>query len=351
MMEKSSKNYNSIDLFKFIFAILVVMIHTTPLMDFSETASWFFNNTLCNLAVPFFFIVSGFLLFNKVKRLETQVEKQFAVKKYFVHILKMYLIWTVLWLPLKVLGWHTSGGIQSAEIIDYVIAFLLKGTTGDALWYLLALAFSVFIFSVVTKNGETRRKTMLIVSSIVYVIGVLISSYNKLFEGFVLVDWYYNFFGSVDNGLFNGLLFFSIGANVAYLSPKIKTKKTAFLFLISFILLIGETVVVFLLDYNINGVCELFTLPIASTLLFLTVANLDLHRNENIYKKLRDYSTLIYLSHCYVIRLLKMVFAIVKISVPNVLLFIITLVLSLFFAMVVRYFSKEKQIKLFRILY
>lgn len=227
----------------------------------------------------------------------------------------------------------------------------MTGVTGDALWYLLALVFSVFVFSILTKKGEKRRLALLIISSIIYVLGVFISSYNKLFDGFVLVDWYYSIFNTVDNGLFEGLLFFTIGANIAYINPQIKIKKTALLFVCTFLILIGEAVCVYIVKYNKNGVCELFTLPIASTLLFLTVLGLNLSNNENTYKKLRDYSTLIYLIHCFVIRLLKILFAVVKISVPNVLLFVITLVLSLAFAIVVRYLSKEKQKKLFRFLY
>lgn len=61
-MTKACKQYNSIDLFKFLFAVVVVMIHTTPFKNASETFSYYFSNTFCNLAVPFFFVASGFFV-------------------------------------------------------------------------------------------------------------------------------------------------------------------------------------------------------------------------------------------------------------------------------------------------
>lgn len=90
-MVKNYRQYTSIDLFKFIFAIIVVMIHTTPFMDISETYSWYFSNTFCNFAVPFFFVASGFLFFDKLDG-EKGNEKQ-RLKKYITHILKMYVVW------------------------------------------------------------------------------------------------------------------------------------------------------------------------------------------------------------------------------------------------------------------
>ena len=144
-MRTKRNEYKSLDLFKFIFAILVVMIHAKPLLDVSDKANWFFSNSFLNLAVPFFFITSGFLLFEKLKSLSDDADKKTAVKKYVGHLLKLYLIWSIIWLPLKLLGWHTSGGIGKADLLSWIQAFFLTGKTGDAIWYLLAVSVSAVV--------------------------------------------------------------------------------------------------------------------------------------------------------------------------------------------------------------
>ena len=351
MTELNRKNYNGIDLFKFIFAVIVVMIHAKPFADISETFNWFISNSLFNLAVPFFFITSGFLLFGKIKNISNSIEKVNAVKKYVLHILKIYVVWTVLWLPLKMLGWYTGGGITTKKLFSHLLDFILTGTTGDALWYLLALVFSAIVYSFITKNGQKRRKLILIASAVIYLVGVLISSYNQLFDGFVLVDWYFGIFGSVDNGLFVGLIMFSIGAEVAFGMPKLKTKFTTIVAIIAFIAMFLEVILVYKLGYNRNGVCELFLLPIVSLFLFLTVLNIDLRGNDEKYKKMRDYSVLIYVGHCYVLRILGIIYGIFEISLPNTVNFVVALGITMTFAVLVRFLTKDKNVRILKNLY
>ena len=71
MQEERAKktNYNAIDLGKFICAILVVTIHVKPFgANGSEVFTFlnlFLKQYIARIAVPFFFITSGFLLFRK----------------------------------------------------------------------------------------------------------------------------------------------------------------------------------------------------------------------------------------------------------------------------------------------
>ena len=59
------EEYYSIDLFKFIFALVIVSIHTRLFESVSGVINWYWLNTICNLAVPFFFVTSGFLFYNR----------------------------------------------------------------------------------------------------------------------------------------------------------------------------------------------------------------------------------------------------------------------------------------------
>ena len=50
-------NYFAIDIAKYISALLVVCIHTFPLLDVSEPANTFLIQAVCRIAVPFFFFI------------------------------------------------------------------------------------------------------------------------------------------------------------------------------------------------------------------------------------------------------------------------------------------------------
>ena len=76
-MEK--KSYNAIDAFKFIAAVLIIMLHVNPFKGVSEPLALIARNMVTIIAVPFFFTASGFLFF---KKLDTAEEKSLVVKIY-----------------------------------------------------------------------------------------------------------------------------------------------------------------------------------------------------------------------------------------------------------------------------
>ena len=109
------KQYCQLDLFKFLFSIVIVSIHTRLFRDVSETFNWYYLNVFCNLAVPFFFMTSGYLLFGKLKELDIKEQKD-KIAKYMGHLLKMYLVWCVLWLPWKILNFYNSGHFTMLDL-------------------------------------------------------------------------------------------------------------------------------------------------------------------------------------------------------------------------------------------
>ena len=60
MTEK--KSYAGIDYFRLIAALLIIAIHTSPLDSFSETGDFILTRMIARVAVPFFFMTSGFFL-------------------------------------------------------------------------------------------------------------------------------------------------------------------------------------------------------------------------------------------------------------------------------------------------
>lgn len=99
MIEK--KNYYGIDLLKFIMAVCVVAIHTQPLYSVQSIVVQRLFDTITSLAVPYFFSVSGFLLFSKIDA-DISCRKNMEVcKRYLSRVLSLYVIWNIIYLPIS----------------------------------------------------------------------------------------------------------------------------------------------------------------------------------------------------------------------------------------------------------
>ena len=345
-MTRGYRQYSNIDLFKFIFAIVVVMIHTTPFKDVSKTTDWYFNNTFANLAVPFFFVASGFLLFDKLDGIRENEVKR--IKKYTVHLLRMFVTWSIIWLPWNILHFMNVN-FASDVVLKYIKNLILVGGGGGAIWYLPALVIAIVIVYFMHTRIKSPTLTV-IISLIPYIIGVLISSWYEIFKDKTIIDLFYKDFATVDNGVMLGVMFVAIGMYISRVKPQGHKTKDLILCFSFFLLLVAEVILIKKMGYNKNGVCNPVTLPFVTYYLFKLILSVNL-RDSKIYAKLRDYSTLIFLSHGIIIKLLNTAFAIINIEVSSAVVFIITITLSLTFAIVVRYFAKERNLKFFKLLY
>lgn len=117
---------------KVLMAFVVVSIHTTdwPLLGIRE------------VAVPFFFIVSGFFLMAKLTG--DRKADLAAIREWTFKILKMYLIWTAIYLPFTVYGMVQDGLSWKQSLILFGRNLLLVGENFMSwpLWYLLAMIWS-----------------------------------------------------------------------------------------------------------------------------------------------------------------------------------------------------------------
>lgn len=82
MGEKVAKKFNCIDLFKFLMAIVVIAIHTDPLIDSKNQILKNIVDIIYVSAVPFFFLASGFFLGNKIKKQDNIEYKTTIIKQY-----------------------------------------------------------------------------------------------------------------------------------------------------------------------------------------------------------------------------------------------------------------------------
>ncbi|MHB8065134.1 MAG: acyltransferase family protein, partial [Ruminiclostridium sp.] len=101
------EKYAGLDYFRIIAALLIVAIHTYPLASISQAADFIFTHIFARIAVPFFFMTTGFFLLPKY------IEDINMRKHLFVGFLKktciLYGIAILLYLPVNIYtGYDTS---------------------------------------------------------------------------------------------------------------------------------------------------------------------------------------------------------------------------------------------------
>lgn len=140
-----AKKYNAIDLAKFIMAIVVVAIHTHPLEYCSNGHILALYNNITPLAVPFFFLTSGFLLGNKMQNEPFSLANSGLIMGYAKKTVRLYLKWIILYLPLTVVDYWLTGYSLKNGIALYIYHLVTKGGHhwSGQLWYLLSMIYAL----------------------------------------------------------------------------------------------------------------------------------------------------------------------------------------------------------------
>ena len=194
-MEK--KEYALVDVFKLIFAIAVVIIHTQLYSKCSDSFIWFLSALFTRLAVPFFMITSSYFLGIKIR------ENGFdAFKAYRKALWPKFLFWGTLAIILNMIVWYKSSNDYFKTTISVIqqMLFYPKG----AMWFVLALIVSSYILEFFLK-----KKTTVIVMSIsalgLYIFALLCNNYYFIIEKKAfgkIIKLYMHYCISARNGVF-----------------------------------------------------------------------------------------------------------------------------------------------------
>ena len=299
--ESKKKHYNCVDLFKFISALLVVSIHIAPFESYNHVINYGFKNYLARIAVPFFFVASGYFLFRKTsyKRFDTNVLLIYVWK-----IFRLYLVWTVIYFPwaLKMFILKDEKGIVHGGL-NWIRTFLFTGSFIH-LWYLNAtiVAVLMIIFCI---SKKMRIKTIMCMAFVLYLIGLLPQTYTKFLVPFRNIDVVWTFLRLVQkviettrNGFFYGFLFVGIGMFFAYKPIVMKFKSAIVGFIVSMLLFLIEAFAVHHLGWARENDMYICLIPVTFFLFYL-VSHIEMN-DRAIYKHLRKLGTLIFYLHLYV---------------------------------------------------
>ncbi|TCK98014.1 serine/alanine racemase [Natranaerovirga hydrolytica] len=330
------REYGGIDYFRVIAAILVVAIHTSPLSSVSMTADFFLTRIIARVAVPFFFMVTGFFIFSK------QEKKQFSYSDFFVKIGKIYSISIVLYLPLNIY----TGYFKGYNLFGNIVKDLVFNGTFYHLWYLPGIILGVGMALVLLKFFGF--KNTFLISLILYIVGVFGDSYYGFIENLPVVNRFYHLlfqlFGYTRNGIFFSPIFILLGMLIFKRKEKLPFKLAITGFVCSLGLMFLEGWLIHVLMVARHDSMYFSLIPVMY-FMFQVLFSLNI-KNK---KSLRAIPLYVYIIHPWSIVLVRgigKVLSIEKQLIENSLIhFIVVLVVSFVTAYLVYIFLKKKRLK------
>ena len=214
------KNLNIIDIMKLCMAMIVIAIHTNPEIIIGNDYCREAINSIYKVAVPYFFMASGFLLFRKIQFPLITIEDKSRVRKYIVKIARMYLVWTLLYLPFTIWGFIKDGipFLKSVFIFIRNVLFVGENYCSWPLWYLLALLVAVLILYLFS-SLKLKLWHTLFVAILLYSVGLFLEYCRQHGLMTDVTRLYYSVFNTTRNGFFVGLLYVVLGLLTTYMRP------------------------------------------------------------------------------------------------------------------------------------
>ncbi len=258
---KKSGNYSGIDCFRMIAALLIVAIHTSPLLSFNETADFILTRIIGRVAVPFFFMTSGFFL---ISRYSCNNEK-----------LKTFIK-------------------KTAVIYGIAIVIYIFDGTFYHLWYLPAsIIGAALAWYMVRRLGYSKA---LIISVLLYIIGLFGDSYFGIAEQIDVLKQFYSLIFQVSdytrNGIFFAPIFFVLGGMIADTNVKRSLQINGMAFAGTFALMVIEAMTLHTFNVQRHDSMYIF-LPVCMFFLF----HLLLYWKERRFALIRMAALIVYIIH------------------------------------------------------
>lgn len=278
--------YPCIDYFRIVAAILVIAIHISPFSTIYQPLDFFVTRVLGRIAVPFFFMITGFFFFSAPYTLV-------KLKKMILSLLQIYAISIMIYLPITINLYR--GDFDTINFRHILQDILFNGTIYH-LWYLPAAIMGIAITYLLITYFPVKKALFICV--FLYIIGLGGDSYYKLASQIPLIRemylWIFSWSEYTRNGIFMAPIFLYLG----HLMPKGRLrKKGVSVFLISsFILMFIEATIIHQTKFYRHDSMYVF-LPIV--VFFLIALLLQYKGKRNVIAK--DLSLYMYLIHPFMI--------------------------------------------------
>ncbi len=281
---KKSGNYSGIDCFRMIAALLIVAIHTSPLLSFNETADFILTRIIGRVAVPFFFMTSGFFL---ISRYSCNNEK---LKTFIKKTAVIYGIAIVIYIPINIY----KGYFSMDNLLLNIIKDIIFDGTFYHLWYLPAsIIGAALAWYMVRRLGYSKA---LIISALLYIVGLFGDSYFGIAEQIEVLKQFYSLIFQVSdytrNGIFFAPIFFVLGGMIADTNVKRSLSINGMAFAGTFALMVVEAMTLHTFNVQRHDSMYIF-LPVCMFFLF----HLLLYWKERRFALIRMAALIVYIIH------------------------------------------------------
>lgn len=332
-----NKGYTGIDYFRCIAALLVIAIHTSPLASFNETADFLLTRGIARIAVPFFFMTSGFFLLSantyRPDKLISLIKKTTLI----------YGIAILLYIPINIY----NGYFQMDHLLLNMIKDILFDGTLYHLWYLPASLLGAIISWYLVKWFDYPKA--LTAAGILYLIGLFGNSYYGLIQNIACFNNFYNFIFQITdytrNGIFFAPVFFILGGMIANEKWHITLNKSIYGFIISLVIMMIEALLLHCFGLQRHDSMYIFLLPCMVFLfhILLSVKGKRLTR-------LRMMSLIIYIIHpmmIVIIRLFAKLLHLESLMIGNSMIYyVLVCITSIAFSIGIILMDKYKRMKI-----
>lgn len=342
-------NYENLDILKYLSAILIMILHLRPFINFSDQLDLAFNNIITRICVPIFFIITGYFAAKKEKNNENYI------KDYVKKTIPFYLIWSLLYLPviiatiiqyLPVINEYMSK-INIVLPLLIVISILLLPIiilialcyTGIYyhLWYFPAIIFSLLVLKKWKKKFNIKH--LLVISFILLLFGATETYYGVLPLSIKkLLSYYYNIFFTTRNFLFFGLFYVVLGYFIGE-KEKAYSKYCFVKSIISFLLLIFEAILLHDTD-RLNSNILISCVPLTY---YLFISTIYITNNVKLKFQFGNYSKYYYLIHPMIIFIISLLFKDIS-NHPCLNILLVLLITHIFSVLIIKLKSKNKNL-------
>lgn len=312
------RSYPQMDKLKYAITFLVIAIHCAPFLEISEVMNLIFVQGIARIAVPLYFIISGFFFFKKIDQSKgwKDTENLGYLKTYCFRILKLYAIWSILYLPLYFYPILKDGNFS---ILSFLMDVLYHGTYYH-LWFLPALIVGMIL--AYTLSFSFSNVITIGIACLLYVIGSMLNTYSPLYYEIPLLQPLLHvlsfIFQTGRNGFFFAPIFLLIGR---YFSMQNNQSTIKSMNIKCMIWLFAYVLEVYFL-YHIQWLHSLSSMYLTLVpLLFYGFSKcLQLKMEEtNTCFYLRKMSFLIYVGHIYIVFLCFRI-----LNLPNIITYVVT---------------------------
>ena len=279
-----NRNYTGVDGFRLVAAFLIVAIHTSPLASYNLTADFILTRITARIAVPFFFLTSGFFL---ISRYSCHPERLAAFEKKTALI---YGIAILTYLPVNLY----SGYFKAENLLPNILKDLVFDGTFYHLWYLPASMMGAAVAHYFVRTLKYPKALLL--TSALYLVGLFGDSYYGIAQKVSWVDGTLDLIFQVTdytrNGIFFAPVFFVLGGMAAEHTLRLSLGKSACALCGSFALMFVEAMTLRYAHMQRHDSMYVFLLP-SVYFLFQVLLHFEGERLGGI----RTFSLIVYLVH------------------------------------------------------